>query len=206
MKYKRKNALVWSIRFKCLCTRCAKIGKTNTTAKWRKNISRALKGRNITWGNKISKSLTGRKDSEETIKNKSAAMTGKNNPFYGKKHTAETKRKIRLTKIKYLKEKFGHGLCPTYNPKACIIIDEYGKKYDYSFQHALNGGEFYIKELGYWVDGYDKKRNVVIEYYEKHHNRPNTKIKDKQRQQEIIKRLGCRFIIVKEENYNKGRF
>lgn len=70
-----------------------------------------------------------------------------------------TRLKKREARIKEIKEK-GIAL-PNYNPNACKIIDEYGKKYDYSFQHAMRGGEF--KVLGYFVDGYDKDKNVVIE-------------------------------------------
>ena len=63
-------------------------------------------------------------------------------------------------------------------------------------QHALNGGEYHIKELGYWVDGYDVEKNVVIEYHEKHHYLPKQNEKDKKRQKEIIETLKCKFIII----------
>ena len=52
----------------------------------------------------------------------------------------------------------GNQLYPNFNSNACKIIDEYGNKNGYNFQHAMNGGEFYIKELGYWVDGYDREK------------------------------------------------
>jgi hypothetical protein len=38
-----------------------------------------------------------------------------------------------------------------------------------NIQHAENGGEFHIKELGYWVDGYDAKNNTVYEWDDPHH-------------------------------------
>jgi hypothetical protein len=85
---------------------------------------------------------------------------------------------------------------PNFNPKACEIIEEYGKQNEYDFQHALNGGEFYIKELGYWVDGYDKLKNIVIEYQEKHHLTPKWVEKDKRRREEIINALNCKFIYI----------
>jgi hypothetical protein len=87
---------------------------------------------------------------------------------------------------------------PCYNPKACEIIEEYGKQHGYNFQHAMNGGEYYIKELGYWVDGYDKEKNVVIEYQEKHHNITYWKLRDEKRKNLIIQLLGCKFIEIKE--------
>ena len=125
-------------------------------------------------------------------------MRGKGNPFYGHTHTNETKQKIRLSSLKTLRLKFGGGICPKYNPIACQRIDEYGKQHGFHFQHALNGGEFYIKELGYWVDGYDKKRNAAVEYYEKHHRRTKEQVRDKQRVKEIIDHLGCKFVIINE--------
>jgi hypothetical protein len=78
------------------------------------------------------------------------------------------------------------------------LIDKYGKDYGYNFQHAETGGEFHIKELGYWVDGYDSEKNVVIEYYEPCHMSKQSK--DLQRQREITELLGCEFIIIYERN------
>ena len=63
-------------------------------------------------------------------------------------------------------------------------------------QHAENGGEFHINELGYWVDGYSKEKNIVIEYYEKFHSKNIER--DLRRQTEITKLLNCEFIIIKE--------
>ena len=60
-----------------------------------------------------------------------------------------------------------------------------------------NGGEFHIKEMGYWVDGYDSDKNVVVEYYEKAHKR--TTERDARRKQEIVDHLGCEFIEIWEE-------
>ena len=70
------------------------------------------------------------------------------------------------------------------------------KFYNYNFQHAMNGGEFRIKELGYWVDGYDKKKNIVIEFYERRHYKLNGELKERdiEREQEIIEHLNCEFV------------
>jgi hypothetical protein len=116
-------------------------------------------------------------------------------------HSEETKNKISL------KHRINRSLTiqgtiqfPNFNPTACYLIEEYGKQNDYTFQHALNGGEFYIKELGYWVDGYDKEKNVVIEYQEKWHLTPKHIEKDKKRKEEIIKALKCKFIYLYYNN------
>lgn len=148
---------------------------------------------------------TGKTHSEETRKKLSNANKGKklseeikkkiSDGNRGKTHTHEAIQKMRVSTLTRLEKTIGQ-ISPRYNPEACKVIDEYGKLHGYNFQHAENGGEFYIKELGYWVDGYDKEKNVVIEYYEKHHDRQQDK--DIQRQQEIVDFLKCKFIILRD--------
>ena len=109
-------------------------------------------------------------------------MIGENNPS----KRPEVRQKLREVAL---------GRCmPNFNPIACQRIDEYGKQHKYHFQHAQNGGE--VRMIGYSLDGYDKEKNVVIEYYENHHRRQVKK--DEHRKQEIINYLGCKFIELKE--------
>lgn len=110
----------------------------------------------------------------------------------------ETIKQMRLSRIRNMKKNFGQ-IAPNYNPHACKIIDEYGKKHNYNFQHAENNGEFHIKKLGYWVDGYDKEKNVVIEIDEPfHYDRDgNLSKRDVERQKEIEDYLNCKFIRIK---------
>jgi hypothetical protein len=161
--------------------------------------------------NKISRLNLGRKhscDSRMKMKGPRLSLQGENNPNFGKhrKHSDEDRRKMRIALVHRLNEMFQNGCnitYPNYNPKACEIIAEYGRQNGYNFQHALNGGEFHIKDLGYWVDGYDKEKNVVIEVDESHHNKPRYKEKDLRRQKEIKEHLGCKFIripFVKNDN------
>ena len=107
----------------------------------------------------------------------------------GKKDSEETKKKKRLAVSDWMRQ---NSMAPNYNPNACLLIEEYGKQHGYNFQHAENGGEYHVKELGYWVDGYDKEKNVVIEVDEKRHL--SHKEKDLQRQQDIENLLHCTFI------------
>jgi len=114
----------------------------------------------------------------------------------GKIHSAETKRKMRISQLNYIKEKNG-SICTMHNKNACKFIEEYGKENGYNFQHALNGGEYHIKYLGYFVDGYDKKKNIVIEYDEPlHYLKTTGKLKEKDiiRMDEIKQHLNCKFI------------
>lgn len=113
----------------------------------------------------------------------------------GRKHTKETREKISLqhrrNRAKWVKNWIQF---PNFNSKGCNKILEYGTKEGYKFQTAVNGGEFYIKGLGYWVDGYDKEKNVVIEYMEPFHKTPKHRKKDIKRKQRIIEHLNCKFI------------
>lgn len=143
---------------------------------------------------KLRNSKLGFRHTEETKKRMSEAMKGKNNPMYG-----VVRHDIRK---KYLDFLVKQGINPKmfYNPIACKLIDEYGKTHGYNFQHAMNGGEYYIRELGYSVDGYDKEKNVVIEYYENYHTRPRQVKKDLERQKLIQEFLKCEFIILLEND------
>lgn len=118
--------------------------------------------------------------------------------FHGGQRCPEcAKKKNRIALIKKIENNV--QIFPNYNPDACKLIDEYGKENNYNFQHAENGGEFHIKKLGYWVDGYDKKKNIVIEIDEASHfdTDGNLKEKDIKRQKEIMNFLGCEFIRLK---------
>jgi hypothetical protein len=63
------------------------------------NISNSLKGRKITWTDKLSRAHIGKRASDETRQKMCAVRGGKNNPFYGKKHSEETKNAISKIRI-----------------------------------------------------------------------------------------------------------
>ena len=115
------------------------------------------------------------------------------NHWVGRSHSNSAKEKMRITASKRIIENKWH---PSFNIEACNVIQNYGKKYGYNFQHALNGGEYFIEELGYWVDGYDIEKNVVIEYYEIGHKYYIDK--DETRMQNIKNHLNCDVIILRE--------
>ena len=72
-----------------------------------------------------------------------------------------------------------------YNPRACEFMDNYGKINGYMFQHAINANEYQVGR--YFLDGYDKEKNVVFEYDEQHHFKGGKLIpKDMIRQSKII--------------------
>jgi len=79
------------------------------------------------------------------------------------------KKRLNMINIINYRLKNNYQITPNFNPKACEIFDKISLKENIHIQHAMNGGEFYIKELGYWIDGYDVKNNVVYEFDEKYH-------------------------------------
>lgn len=147
----------------------------------------------------ISKTLLGRKKSKETRKKMSESRIGKIGPRIGMITSSDTKTKMRISAIKRVADaKFnGNQWKPNYNPSSISIIEQKSKEFGITdLQHAENGGEYYIQKLGYWVDGYSKEKNIVIEYYEKNHNRQV--VKDLERKKEIENLLKCKFIIIHE--------
>lgn len=121
--------------------------------------------------------------------------TGKTIPsFTGRTHTNESKEKIRKSTIDYLDSLLGN--CQArYNKNSISYINGLNSKFGWNLQHAENGGE--IRVLGYFIDGYDKERNIVFEYDEPYHyiDIENNILTDKdiERQNYIIEKLGCDF-------------
>jgi hypothetical protein len=103
----------------------------------------------------------------------------------------ETRQKMRLSAINRMNERYGQ-VSPNYNLVACQLFEDINRELGWNGQHAENGGEFFIKELGYWVDYYEPNRNIVIEFDERHHIRQQEK--DKQREQQITQFLNCKFL------------
>ena len=93
------------------------------------------------------------------------------------------------------RQKYGIISVPCFNRKACQYFDGLSIRNKWNLQHAQNGGEVYLKNIGYWLDAYDKEKNIVVEYDEKHHFTKNGKLrkKDVDRMNEICQHLQCEF-------------
>jgi len=102
---------------------------------------------------------------------------GKPKPAFTKKH----KQNMRIGAINRIKKNKGQCL-PNYNPKACKFFKSYDKKHNTSGLHAENGGEFYIKELGYYPDYINFEKKIIMEYDEKYHEKQKEKDLDRQKQ------------------------
>lgn len=110
--------------------------------------------------------------------------------FLGRKHTEETKEKIRTAALDRIDNKYG-GIRCNFSKKACEYIDKLNVQYNWQLQHGLNGGEKRISN--YWVDGYDEQNKIVFEYDEPKHYISDTnqlKEKDMIRQNKILCILG----------------
>lgn len=120
---------------------------------------------------------------------------GKTKPnWLGRKHSEESKEKIRRSTAKYIMNVVGSR--PRYNKSSISILETIAKEHSWNIQHAENGGEFYTG-IGYFVDAYDKEKNIVLEYDEAAHyvDAENNVLREKDliRQKNIIKHLKCEY-------------
>ena len=116
--------------------------------------------------------------------------------------TDEYRKKLRIAQLNLISKRHFNGgqVMPGYNISSIPILEEKAKELNITdLQHAENGGEYFVKKLGYYVDGYSEEKNIVIEYYEKAHNRQVER--DERRQKEIMGHLNLseeQFIIIRE--------
>jgi len=120
-------------------------------------------------------------------------------PWRGKKHNTESIQKMREKAIERIK-RVGLPFHPPYNSISIPIIESYGKENGYTFRHAENGGEYKVPNTSFFVDGYDEKNNVVIEFDERRHRMGKNPHIDKWRQDKIGEILKCKFIRIYEED------
>jgi NUMOD3 motif len=138
-----------------------------------------------------------KKDNRHPFFGKQLSITHRNNirkSQIGKKHSEDTKAKIRTS---YINRIIKQNILVAYNPKACEFIDKLNKQKGWGLQHALNGGE--VQLYGYFVDGYDKERNIIFEYDEKRHEFEDKKSKDLKRTHHLINKLNCSVIRYSEK-------
>ncbi len=209
--YRDKKALLQSIRLKSNCKSCSieikksKISKTLKEKYKSGDIVANMTGaHSIESRKKQGDYKRGKKQSiESNIKRSISCKKAKCGTFNkGRKCSEENKKKFRFKMIDRL-SKINKNFHPPYNEKACEYFDKIMNESKVFIQHALNGGEFHIKELGYWVDGYDKENNIVYEWDEEYHHYIDDKLseKDIKRQIEIENFLNCTFIRIRESDY-----
>lgn len=135
---------------------------------------------------KASEKLTGRKLSEEVRERQSMGRKGKNNGMYGRYHSEESKKKMRLSRIKEIEAKYGQ-IIPNYNLNSQDYFRKFDKENNTTGKFAENGGEFQIKELGYFPDYINFDLKLIIEWDEEAHYNYAGELKEKdiERQKEI---------------------
>ena len=111
----------------------------------------------------------------------------KNAKIYSKEELLNLTKKSKNTKGKYV----------NYNEKACVVFRRINKELKLNGIFATNKGELSI--LGYSVDYYEPKLNLVIEWDEPHHYKEGQlREKDIIRQNKIERYLKCKFIRIKQ--------
>lgn len=86
------------------------------------------------------------------------------------------------------------NLGPRYDLESIQILETFASDHNLKLQHAENGGEIYLSELGYWLDGYDREQNIAVEIDEPYHFRKDLNLieKDQRRHKLIQEHLGCK--------------
>jgi len=114
--------------------------------------------------------------------------------------TPDGLRRIRKSIIERRKSLGLSSFIPMYNKNACKIFDYISSKTNTNIIHGDNGGEYFIENLYYWVDGYDNENNIVYEFDEQHHFDSKGKLREKDliREGEIKELLKCKFIRITE--------
>ncbi len=192
IQYKNKSSFYTAEKNKHCCKQCSSIGKNI-------GIKRSLKSKR-----RMSSSQKGRKHTEETkqkISGKNNGMYGIHrygslNPFYGKKHTEKTRRKMRIAACKRVLQKIKNGRFSNSNPKEETYFRLLEQKNQWN--GIYNGKcktQYFIENLGYFVDYYEPSLNIVIEYDEpRHYINGNLKEKDIERMNKIKNHLKCKFL------------
>lgn len=176
------------------------IGQDRFTESQKYEKSRLMKGDKNTFYGKHHTNATldilKRPKTEEHKDKLRQSLKGMTSPMKGRQHTDESKRKMRISAVKRLKNIFGNSFHPSVNPREGLFFErlEYERGWD-GIYHQKTGTQHHMDTLGYWVDYYEPTLNIVVEYDETNHYDSNWELKDsdKKRQNEIINELNCKF-------------
>ena len=149
------------------------------TKETKQKLSEINKGKSHTEERKrkISEAHKEKHHTEETKKKMSEERKGR-------KLTENTKEKMRIAAIKRIKKK-NENCFPNYSEQACEYFKKFDEMNNTKGRYAVyGGGEYLIKELGYWPDYINFDMKLIIEWDEKYHNKQVKK--DMRRQKKIM--------------------
>ena len=193
-------------------------GKTHS-AKTKAGISKKRKGKmkgdenpacQPGVGAKISNAKKGKKRPDSR---KRLLKLGKDNPMLQPEaqkrrlenlQSEKTRKKMRITRMKVIQKWLDEGghANPAYNSEACKFFDQFDIDFNTQGQHATKGGEYPIKELGYWLDYINFDLKLIIEWDEEFHydRNGNLEKKDVCRQKEIQEHFpDFKFVRIREK-------
>lgn len=145
-------------------------GKKNSQIPWHKGKTNVYSKESL---KKMSDAKKGKKMPLEIREKISKSNLGKHN----RKSTDDEKRKMRICAA----EEFSRTGRKRRIDSGFFEWLEKKKKEGYNFK-----SDFYIKDLGYFVDGYDAEKHIIVEYDTKYHNNISQQNRDKIRQENII--------------------
>lgn len=126
----------------------------------------------------------------------------------GRKNDDDTLKLMRVSAKNRLDVKLGKKWSPNFNVKACEYFKKFDEEHNTKGQYALyGGGEYYINDLGYWLDYINHDKKIIIEVYEKHHYHAGL-LKDKDvKREEEIKGLFAdyKFVGINEDNLEENK-
>lgn len=109
--------------------------------------------------------------------------------------------KIRLKSIENRILKLGYY--PNYNRSACNFFEILNRTLKIEGKYAESGGEFYISEIGFFLDFFDENNKIIIEWDEAHHFYKNGELKKKDiLRQEKIEKMFPDFMFIRIKDFN----
>lgn len=197
MFYSTEGSLRRAIKRNTDCLSCLRKGENNVMYGETHTLETRERLRAVNLGKHPAKET--RKKMSLHSARKGVHQYGKDANFYGKHHTEEWKRKMRVMMCRRLLKLRPQG----YNGG---WINNVGKKEGSYFKkleartkwngiyHKKSGKQHLIKYLGYFVDYYEPLHNIVVEYDEPRHYRyGRLREKDLVRMEQIKAHLGCEF-------------
>ena len=112
------------------------------------------------------------------------------NPFYGKRHSEEARRKMRVAMCKkVLRMYWSHGRMASIGAGEKAYFDQLERERGW-----FGNRQHFVSHLGYFVDYYEPNHNIVVEYDEpRHYRHGHLREKDRVRMEQIRSYLNCEF-------------